>query len=354
MRRITEIGDKLLQRINIHFCVKLGWTLDDTFLSLRVVYGRRCLHRKTVKGWYDAFTNGRTRILDQFRAHKWRTGCSQTNIDNVRRLVDGDRSITLDRLAHDSGLPRSTVHRILTKDLLLKRRSVHFVPALLNANHWRQRFEASQSMLRIIRRHPGFLKRIVTMDETWVYMYDPAMKIQCSQWLRTGDPRPSIPKRALAVGKCMMVTFCDWKGMIYREFVRGRTVDTTLFLQILGRFEGALRRSRPRQRRYLHMDNASPHTSRDTQLHLLFTGMRTITHPPYSPDLAPSDFWLYPRIKKGLKGRRFATLDKLEEAVDVKIAGIASHEYQDCFTHKWPMRWVRCVFRDGDYFEGLS
>lgn len=87
---------------------------------------------------------------------------------------------------------------------------------------------------------------------------------------------------------------------------------------------------------------------------MLFTGLRAIEHSPYSPDLAPSDFWLYPCLKKGLKGRWFANLDDLEEAVETEITNIASYEYTECFTHSWPMRWVRCLFRDGDYFEGLS
>lgn len=58
MKRVTGIPVKLLQHVNIHFCVKLGCTLDDTFLSLKQVYGRCCLHCKTVKKWFDEFTNG--------------------------------------------------------------------------------------------------------------------------------------------------------------------------------------------------------------------------------------------------------------------------------------------------------
>lgn len=38
--------------------------------------------------------------------------------------------------------------------------------------------------------------------------------------------------------------------------------------------------------------------------------------------------------------------------MDQQIAGIASHEYTDCFLRQWPMRWARCVFKDGSYFEG--
>ncbi len=307
-----------------------------------------------MKRWFDEFTLGRTRIVDQDRAHKRRTGRSPANVNAIKTLIQGDRTLTLDALVTQSGLPRCTVHRILRKDLQLKRKCMHFVQAQLTPNHWRQCLDASQSMLRMIRRNAGVLKCIITMDETWVYMYDPASRVQSSEWLAKGEARPTLAKRPRAIGKCMLVTFCDWRGMIYYEFVRSRTINTLLFIQILSRFQAALRRTRPCCRRYLHMDNASPHKSRLTCLRLLLTGMRTLTHPPYSPDLMQSDFWLYPCLKKGLKGWRFASLDDLEDTVDQEIAFIPSHEYLDCFTHKWPMRWARCVYRNGDYFEGLS
>ncbi len=353
MRRITEISWKLVQRINIHFCVKLGWTLDDTFLCLQHVFRAQCLHRKTVKFWYDSFVNGRTRLVDQYRAAKRRTGRSQANIQAVRTAIEGDRSLTLAALHWQTNIPVHTIQRILTKDLKLRRRSAKLVPANLTANHLRQRLECSQLMLRAIRRNPGIMKKIMTTDKTWVYMYDPLSKMQTSQWLERGQVRPTHPRRGMAVGKCMLITFCDWRGMIHHEFVRGHTINAAAFIQILGRLHAALRRKRPRRRYYLHMDNASPHTAHDTRLHLLFTGTCCLEHPLYSLDLAPSDFWLFPRIKHGLKGWRFQSLDALEAAVDHEISLIPSEEYRDCFTHRWPMRWARCVFKDGDYFEGL-
>ncbi len=356
MKRIHEIHIKLVQRVNISFCVKLGWSLDGTFAALQTAYGAQCLHRKTTKFWYDAFVNGRTRLVDQERAPKRCTGRSLANIQTVQRAIEADRRLTLSALHRITDIPVHTIQRILTKDLQLRRRSAKFVPALLTPNHLCQRLDCAQSMLRVLRVRPSVMKRIVTMDETWVYMYDPESKVQSSLWLPKGEVRPTKPQRPRAIGKCMLLTFCDWKGMVHHEFVHGQTVNTQLFIQVLGCFEAAMRRKRPglRGKFYLHLDNASSHTSRDIRLHLLFTGQQVLTHPPYSPDLAPSDFWLYPRLKRGLKGHWFNSLDDLEEAVDHEIANIASHEYTECFTHKWPMRWARCVFKDGDYFEGLG
>ncbi len=166
MRRLHEIDLKLVQRINISFCVKLGWSLDAVFTALQEAYGGRCLHRKTVKFWYDSFVNGRTRLVDQERAHKRRTGRTLANIQIIQRAVETDRTKTLAALHRETGIPTHTIQRILIKDLQLKKYSATFVPAALTANHLRQRLDASQTMLRCIRRKPSVMKRLVTMDET--------------------------------------------------------------------------------------------------------------------------------------------------------------------------------------------
>ncbi len=355
MKRVTEISSKLVQRINIHFCVKLGWTLDDIHTCLLHVFSQHCLHHKTIRFWFNSFTNRCTTLVDQFRDLKRRTRRSPANVQAVKTTIEADRSLTIQALHHRTGIPTHSIQCILTKDLKLRRRSAKLVPAVLTPNHLRQTLECSQIMLRVIRQRASVMKRIVTMDETFVYMYDPLSKVQASQWLARGQVCPVHSRLPRAIGKCMLITICDWKGMVHHEYICGGTINTAVFLQILGHFQNAMKTKRPRSRGkfYLHMDNASPHMARDTRLHLLFTGVCCLDHPPYSPDLTPSDFWLYPRLKRGLKGHWFWSLDTLEAAVDTEIANIASHEYEEYFTHKWPMRWARCVFKDGDYFEGL-
>ncbi len=355
MRQIEHIDVKLVQRVNISFCVKLGWTLKQTMNSLQHAYGQRCLSKSRVRFWFDSFTNGRTLLVDQHRTHKRCTSRTPANIQAVKTLVEADCQITIAGMHHRLGLHESTIQRILKKDLKLERRCAKLLPTQLMPNHLRQRLQCSQLMLRNIHRTPAVLKKIVTMDESWVYQYDPETKMQSSQWLAKGDPHPVKCRRPRAVGKCMLITFFDWKGMIHFEFLRNGTVTADYFVQVLSRLRNALRVKRPRRQMYLHMDNASPHTTRITKLYLLLTSQRVLEHPPpNSPDLMPSDFWLFNRIKRGLKGNRYADLDELEEAVSNQIAGITAEEYAHCILESWPMRWSRCVYRDGDYFEGLQ
>ncbi len=101
------------------------------------------------------------------------------------------------------------------------------------------------------------------------------------------------------------------------------------------------------------MDNAPSHTAGLTLQHLRNLGWTVLPHPAYSPDLAPSDFWFFPRLKRGLKGRHFANLNDLQEAVDTEVGLITSEEYKECMLKKWPARWVRCQAQQGNYFEGV-
>ncbi|GBP45197.1 Mariner Mos1 transposase [Eumeta japonica] len=69
-------------------------------------------------------------------------------------------------------------------------------------------------------------------------------------------------------------------------------------------------------------DNASVHTARVSRQALKNTGFSEIDHPPYSPDLAPSDYFLFSNLKKELRGRRFVDDNQMKMAVESHFEGI--------------------------------
>ncbi len=79
--------------------------------------------------------------------------------------------------------------------------------------------------------------------------------------------------------------------------------------------------------------------------------LKGIPCPPCSPDLAPNDFWLYPRLKRNLKGIQFPNLAVLKEAISDKIADIPFHDNQHSMQISWPKR-LRCLQEQWGYFEG--
>ncbi|MEW8547188.1 MAG: hypothetical protein AB2693_27060, partial [Candidatus Thiodiazotropha sp.] len=80
----------------------------------------------------------------------------------------------------------------------------------------------------------------------------------------------------------------------------------------------AMRKKRPRKATtfLLHQDNAPPHCAGLTQATLKELNIKTIEHPPYSPDLAPNDFFLFPTLKEKMRGKRFGSTDELPAAVN--------------------------------------
>jgi len=79
--------------------------------------------------------------------------------------------------------------------------------------------------------------------------------------------------------------------------------------------------------------------------------MTVVPHPPYSPDLAPSDFFLSPKLKMKLKGRRFQTLEEIQAESKAVLNTLRENDFQKCFK-TWQRRWDRCQASEGDDSEG--
>ena len=75
--------------------------------------------------------------------------------------------------------------------------------------------------------------------------------------------------------------------------------------------------------------------------------IKTVHHPPYSPDLASSDFWLFPK----LRGCRYETIEEIKEAVTKVIDTLTQEDFHGTF-QKFFEWYNRSITAGGDYFEG--
>jgi len=79
--------------------------------------------------------------------------------------------------------------------------------------------------------------------------------------------------------------------------------------------------------------------------------MAVIPHPPYSPDLALCDFFLFQKIKLKLKGRQFDTTEEIQAASQRVLDTLMEKDFQEAFL-KWRRGWGQCLHAGGNYFEG--
>ena len=101
----------------------------------------------------------------------------------------------------------------------------------------------------------------------------------------------------------------------------------------------------------MHHDNAPAHSSLLVRNFLAKNNTVIMPQPPYSPDLAPCDFFLFPKLKRPMKGRRFATIEEIKTESLRELKDIPKSAYRKCF-EDWKKRWHTCIISKGDYFEG--
>jgi len=79
-------------------------------------------------------------------------------------------------------------------------------------------------------------------------------------------------------------------------------------------------------------------------------GTAQLQQPPYSPDPAPFDFFLFPRLKKVIKGHRFKATEDIKRNSTKTLLDIPKEEFLKCF-QQWQKRYAKCVAAEGNYVE---
>ncbi|GFR99789.1 histone-lysine N-methyltransferase SETMAR [Elysia marginata] len=97
----------------------------------------------------------------------------------------------------------------------------------------------------------------------------------------------------------------------------------------------------------LHHDNARPHTSRQTEKALHKMSFVLLPHPSYSPDLAPSDFYLFPKLKEHLRGNHYENDEDMEAAVRHRFGQKCVGFFTDGM-RQLVRRWQLCTYDIAD------
>ena len=253
-----------------------------------------------------------------------------------------DRRFTVREIVAEVGISTGSVHSILTEDLNLRRVSAKFVTKLLTEQQKELRKEISEDMLDFANHDPEFIKIIITGDETWVYGYDPETKFQFSQWKHPESPRSKKARQVHSYVKVMLTCFFDSRGIVHHDYApEGQTINKEYYLEVLHRLREAVQRKRPdlwaAKNFQLHHDNAPAHFVHVIHAFLAKNSMSLVRQVSYSPDLAPCDFWLFPKQKTILKGRRFQSREDIIKKSTKELGSIPEEEFKRCF-EKWQKR----------------
>ncbi|UYV60450.1 hypothetical protein LAZ67_1001183 [Cordylochernes scorpioides] len=240
------------------FCNSFFTAKNETAVNINrnlvSVYGEECMSIQMVRRWRSWFLEGRQNVHDDERSGRPVTATDNAAVAAVRNVVEADRRVTIDeimiRLPPGIEIGRSSIGTIMSDVLDFRKVCARWVPRLLLENHKQQRMEAARAFLEMHQKDGDQLFfRIVTGDESWVHHSTPETKRQSMLWKKPEESAPKKAKVTISAGKVMAMENFKWE---------------------------------------------------------------IFTHPPYSPELAPNHFHLFPSIKWHLGGKHFANDDEVQ------------------------------------------
>jgi histone-lysine N-methyltransferase SETMAR len=325
-------------RLLLHYEWLQGTDANDAAKKINKTYGLNTVGRRTAYDWYARFRKEGMQLKDKAHTGRPRTIDREAVLNQIR----ANPTMTTRMLADDFNCHHSAIEEIL-HEAGLKWRKTRLVPYSLTDAQRQKRVDVATKLLERQRQVP-FVQNVITMDETWLPFNNPDPH---KAWLLPNQRAPATPSPDFRQKKIMLSVFWDSTGVIGWGLV-DRTVNSEVYCAQLDRVAEALLDSgREEPVIFLH-DNASSHTSKMTKNKLADLGWEVLPHPPYSPDMAPSDFHLFTSLKGWLKGKRFSNVQEAENAVQEYFNSKPIEFYARAFS-KLPDIWEEIIGFDGDY-----
>ena len=154
----------------------------------------------------------------------------------------------------------------------------------------------------------------------------------------------------------MLCIWLDQKGVLHYELLKpGETINGQRNRTQLIGLKRTIAEKRPEyatrhEAIIFHHDNDRPHVAISVKNYLENSGWEVLLHPPYSPDLAPSDYHLFRSMQHALTGIRFTSEQGIKNWLDSFLAAKLAQFFWDGI-HKWPERWEKVIASDGQCFE---
>jgi histone-lysine N-methyltransferase SETMAR len=338
--------DEVSLRVIIFHLMKKGLSNREIEVEINEVHGHGTISLRTVQKWTHRYAAG-----DESFDDKPRSGRPPKDdlIPAVTGLLDDDPFLSQKKIAKYLGVHPHTVNRILTQVLGLTRVRFRWIPYALNDEQKQNRVDLSIALVEILESASiPQLKTIITGDETWVYMRNP----RSAMWIGTDIPIPEQPKITIGVKKVMISVFWSPSGMhLIKMLPPGERFTKQYFIdEILNDLYQQICNRRPKKKTkgyFLHFDNARPHCVDDI---LSEMGFQRLPHPAFSPDLAPTDFFLFGHMKGMIEGLEFESPEQLLSEVTRKLRSIATSVLTDAYS-EWMRRLRKCIELGGEYIS---
>jgi len=323
-----------------HF--KEGLSGTESWRKVNDTLGPDVVSIRTVQRWFKKFRTMNEDVKDKPRSGQ----PTKIDIDALRELIEEDPRSTVRMLAGTLNVSLGTVSNYLKK-IGMKKKLDKWVPHNLTDDQKARRSLLCQQMLDEHKKC-SFLDRIITCDEKWI-TYD--NRRRSSSWQLKGQRPLHFAKPEFHQKKVMVTVWWTTRGVIHHSFLEpGKTITAKAYCdEIEAMYEkipGYIKRAGP----ILLHDNARPHVAKMTQEKLAFLQIEVLPHPAYSPDLAPSDYYLFRSLANFLRGKKYVRREHAQndfvDFIESRSQGFFKKGIYDLVG-----RWQQCVDSYGCYFN---
>jgi [histone H3]-lysine36 N-dimethyltransferase SETMAR len=310
----------------------------------------------TVARWCKLFREGRDSLEDDPRSGRPISETVPANIERVRHVIDEDPFSTYDDIQAETSLCRNTIQHIIHDHLKLRKITSRWVPHELSVKNRNERVRICKENLAKFEEDKWRVCDIITGDESWFYHRRVGRKQSNASWVAEGQNPRTVVRQGRYEPKTMFTIFFRTTGVVHISYLdEGKTIDHKTYINsCIKPIIKILNKQRPTlgcKNLKFHHDNAKPHVHKSVITCLKTNNFIIMEQPPYSPDLAPSDFWLFDYIKQRLQDHSSA--QSLANQISEIVKAIPLHEFKKTF-EKWLERMRLCIKHKGDYFEHLQ
>ena len=307
------------------------------------IYGQ-VLEVRTCQKWFKRFRGGDRSL--QILPGRGRP--VTLDVDLLAQELDNDPRQTQRELAAKLQWSKKAVQNGLKKLGKVYKKG-KWTPHQLSDDNKMTRVAIASSLLARYALDP-FLERIVTGDEKWILYCNVTRK---GEWISPEETPAPTPRAGLHPMKVMLSIWWDFQGYIHLELLpTNTTITKEVYCAQLDRLNQELKNKRhhlvSRKGVILHHDNAKPHTAKMTLSKIQELGWEILPHPPYSPDLAPSDYHLFRSLQNFLRGKFYDNVKHIENDLKDFLASKPVTFFWDGID-KLTSRWREVVERNGEY-----
>ncbi|XGW34807.1 hypothetical protein V3C99_018659 [Haemonchus contortus] len=188
--------------------------------------------KHNVQKWVRMFKEGRTETSEGRGGAHIVHSAHEERMAEIKRRMAERRDCTIAELARETGIPTTTVGRVVSKELKMAKKMCVWVPHLLTEAQVRNRTDAYRNNPLRHRRHPRLLKRMLAIDETWVGLYTEPESHKRRIWMDADEEPPEFVHKESRGSKWMLIMAMDfWCVAFWRLGPEKMTVTSEVYCQ---------------------------------------------------------------------------------------------------------------------------